>query len=173
MMKKDDPCIECLGALDEFDAFLILAEINLNEILARRDNTACLRSATIIAEVRKELHTRVMPAVAELAAEPANTGQLEQWIAELEQENPVGDFVRTWNNSAAAYLNAARTICRRAERRMITTAAVSAVEVVAQTGTAAQAERCEVLLSWLNRLSDLLFLLAVSVEEQGKIPYGK
>jgi cob(I)alamin adenosyltransferase len=43
----------------------------------------------------------------------------------------------------------------------------------AQTGIAAKAENYEVLLSWLNRLSDLLFLLAVLVEEQGRFPYGK
>ena len=77
-----------------------------------------------------------------------HTNWLEQQIAALEKENPVQGFVRTWTNTTAATINIARTICRRCER----------ILVHSQTTVPFS-------LPWFNRLSDLLFLIAVSVEK--------
>ena len=77
-----------------------------------------------------------------------HTNWLEQQIATLEKENQIQGFVKTWTNTTAAIINIARTICRRCERAL----------VHSQTTVPSS-------LSWLNRLSDLLFLLAVSVEK--------
>jgi cob(I)alamin adenosyltransferase len=162
-VRKDDPRIECLGALDELDAFLALCE----NLAQKADGVS--RIADIITCVRRELFDTAMPAVIALNAggELPRTGRLEQWIAELEREYPVRGFIRDWgkassacSGSAAAYLNIARTICRRAERRMVS----FAVPPGTGPGTADEREHAAYmpLLAWINRLSDLLFLLAAA-----------
>jgi cob(I)alamin adenosyltransferase len=66
---------------------------------------------------------------------------------------PLTSFVLAGGTPGAAYLHLARTVCRRAERA---TVALAADEVV---GTQA--------LQYLNRLSDLLFLLARAANPPG------
>jgi cob(I)alamin adenosyltransferase len=71
---------------------------------------------------------------------------IDGWIAALEGESPVRGFVLPGSNPVSAKLDIARTICRRAERRL---AALDRLE-----GTPPAIRR------YLNRLSDLLFLMA-------------
>ena len=164
-VRKDDSRIECLGTLDELDAFLSLCEI----MLKSEGNAAF---ADITKEAREVLFTVIMPVFVrsflsdknELPGETKknalNTARLDHYITELEKENPARGFVRTWTKPAAAYLNTARTICRRCERRMVAVAAINTPEIdnASKTNKAA-------LLSWINRLSDLLFLLALAEEQ--------
>jgi len=158
-VQKDDPLIECLGTLDELEAFCVIAGITAK-------SCGDSQNGNIIAEIREELVNAVMPAVASLfsaTTPPAfNITRLELLITDLEKENSIHGFMRTWTKPAAAYLNIARSICRRAERRMTTVIAKSAAGFENTSDTTAAA-----LLAWLNRLSDLLFLLAVSEERQG------
>ncbi|GHV85500.1 hypothetical protein AGMMS50230_11080 [Spirochaetia bacterium] len=136
-----------MGTLDELDAFLALCETTL----AAHSGVVTER----IAEVRQMLF-RLMPALAGLPSESAGAdiAKLEQWITALETENPIQGFVRNWTRPGAAQLNAARTICRRAERRL---------------AAALESENALVpYLVWLNRLSDLLFLLAILEERHVK-----
>ena len=169
-VQKDNPLIECLGTLDELDAFLSLCEIAL-----KPDGGS--RAADIVAEVRKKLFTAIMPGVAGyLSADTKrsitetenialNTAWIEQQTAKLEKETPVQGFVRTWTKSTAAVLNTARTVCRRSERRMITAMAQAAVfdnEVEEPKNKKIRTA----LFAWINRLSDLLFFLAVSEERR-------
>ena len=156
-VRKDDPIITCLGSLDELDAFCSLAELELK-------SSGDSPGGNIIAELRKELFSVIMPAVAGiLSAGEAyipNTAALEQQIAELEKENPIHGFAKNWTKTGAAKINAARTICRRAERDMAT--------VLEKYASGSEDRACtsgDALLSWLNRLSDLMFLLAVSEEK--------
>ena len=155
-LRKDHPLIECLGTLDELDAFLAQSEIAF-----KTGGNECFTG--IIGEVRKELSSKVMPLIAQVPGlfgpdrKPAeiypDTKRLEQWITELKKENPVSGFVHTWTNPVSAVLNIARTVCRRCERRMVSALAAETVEVENSGGA---------LLTWINRLSDLLFYLAVS-----------
>ena len=154
-VRKDDPRIEFFGTLDELDAFLALGEIALK-------SNGALHSADIIAETRKGLIHALAVKTAEIAS---HTAWLEQQIALLEKKHPVRDFARSWTSDAAAHLNAARSMCRRAERRWITAAEKNAAEISSST-TGCKAIDWESMYPWLNRLSDLLFLLAVS-EEKG------
>jgi cob(I)alamin adenosyltransferase len=77
----------------------------------------------------------------------ARVPALEAWIdagdAELE---PLKSFVLPGGTAAAAALHLARTVCRRAERRVV--------------GLAREATIDEAMVIYLNRLSDLLFTLA-------------
>ncbi|MDR2470547.1 MAG: ATP:cob(I)alamin adenosyltransferase, partial [Treponema sp.] len=111
-VSKDDPRIECLGALDELDAALALCEMRL-------DAGGMETIAALIGAIRHTLFSVVMPAAAGLSpAAGPDTDTLERWINEREKSNPIRGFIRRWTKPAAACLNMARTICRRAERNM-------------------------------------------------------
>jgi len=68
---------------------------------------------------------------------------VEQFNADLE---PLKEFILPGGTRAAALAHVARTVCRRAERAVVTAAATEAITVPARI--------------YLNRLSDLLFVLA-------------
>jgi cob(I)alamin adenosyltransferase len=117
----------------------------------------------IILRLQSELFT----VGAELATDPAEygnlekhfkvvtpdfTGRLETEIAELEQRVALPDaFVIPGGTTPAAALDVARTVMRRAERRIVALQA---------GGYDVKAE----LLRYVNRLSDLLFMLARAEE---------
>jgi cob(I)alamin adenosyltransferase len=83
---------------------------------------------------------------------PVLTATLEKWIKELEAANvPAKGWATPGANTASASLDLARTICRRAERR------------VCALQEASQLDNPEIVI-YLNRLSDLLWLLARWVE---------
>jgi cob(I)alamin adenosyltransferase len=81
--------------------------------------------------------------------------QLENIADEITEElPPLTNFVIPGGTPAAAFLHQARTVCRRAERRVITFSKIQEVNPE--------------LIRYLNRLSDLLFVLARYVnQEQG------
>ena len=84
--------------------------------------------------------------------------RLEAWCDEFNAGLPTLDsFILPGGTPAAALLHLARTVCRRAERR-----AWSLVEQDA-TGTNPLA------VTYLNRLSDLLFILARTANPQGDV----
>lgn len=73
--------------------------------------------------------------------------QLEKWIDMLEESlNPLKSFILPGGSGAGAALHFARTVCRRAERE---TVALSQQESIPPAA-----------VIYLNRLSDLLFVLA-------------
>jgi cob(I)alamin adenosyltransferase len=83
-------------------------------------------------------------------------GRLEQWIDRLEAElPPLRRFILPGGSPAGAALHLARTICRRAERRVV---ALGADGV--ESG----------LLAYVNRLSDFLFVAARAVNRRAGVP---
>jgi cob(I)alamin adenosyltransferase len=94
---------------------------------------------------------------AKLRILPAYTAKLEAWIdaanAALE---PLRSFVLPGGTPLAAHLHVARTVCRRAERLVS--------ELVAAEAGAVNPE----VLRYLNRLSDLLFVLARVANDGGR-----
>jgi len=76
---------------------------------------------------------------------PEQVGWLEQRCDEVNAElEPLRSFVLSGGTPAAAWLHVCRTVCRRAERRVVALGADASPET----------------LRYLNRLSDLLFILA-------------
>jgi cob(I)alamin adenosyltransferase len=74
-------------------------------------------------------------------------GEFERWIDAAESELPALDaFILPGGTPVAAALHMARTVCRRAERRVVALAAEEPIEAA--------------ILVYLNRLSDLLFVAA-------------
>ncbi|MEJ2547095.1 MAG: ATP:cob(I)alamin adenosyltransferase, partial [Gemmatimonadota bacterium] len=83
--------------------------------------------------------------------------ELEDWIDELDaQLTPLDSFILPGGGPVGAQLHVARTICRRAERK-VTSLLRERPELV------------EAALPYMNRLSDLLFTLARAVNaEEGR-----
>ncbi|MDR3139473.1 MAG: cob(I)yrinic acid a,c-diamide adenosyltransferase [Treponema sp.] len=141
---KDHPRIECLGALDELNAFLGDA----------RAAAPKPRTGKILLEVQKELFLLAgiiaAPARAHKPPEPAapmpDDGELTRLVREFEETQPVRGFSIPGANPVSAKLDIARTVCRRAERRLVTLDRLDGVP--------------EAVCRYLNRLSDLLFMLA-------------
>ena len=89
-----------------------------------------------------------------LRVSPEQIAWLEARCDEVNQSlPPLTSFVLAGGSPAAAVLHLARTVCRRAERETVALAAAEAVGATA--------------LQYLNRLSDLLFLLARAANPPG------
>lgn len=152
-VSKTDVRTEAYGAVDETISALGLARALTGDD-ARR---------AIILRVQRELFTvgaELATDVAEyetlrrhfLVVTDAMTTQLEQDIDRLESAVPLPDgFVIPGGTSTAAALDVARTVCRRAERRIVR---------VQEGGMLRNPE----VLRYVNRLSDLLFMLARAEE---------
>lgn len=142
---KDALQIEVCGELDELDAWLGLVRCeplpegvdSLLEQLQRR--MVKLRAAVAATE----------PASAEAAIPEEDVDLIEWEIDRYEAKlEPLDTFILPAGGRAASLLHVARAVCRRAERRLVTLARAEP-EIVAPT-----------TLAYVNRLSDLLFILA-------------
>lgn len=142
-ISKQDPRIEALGALDESSAALGLARAAAHDP----------RSAPMILEAQRDLY-RLM---AEIAAPPdqaegfrfdaARVAWLEQQIESLGRSLSMpGEFIVPGDSPAGAAVALARTVVRRAERRIVELAGRHQVKNPA-------------IQEYLNRLSSLLFVL--------------
>ena len=148
-VRKHDPRIEALGDLDEAQSALGVA----------RSQAAGTVAAAIL-----ELQRGIYVAMSEVATPSSDLTRLPQRIDALavaaidEQAAALrvtarieGRFVIPGEDQLSASLDLARTVIRRAERRV-----VALVDAGAMDGTQ--------LIPWLNRLSDIVFVLARSVE---------
>jgi cob(I)alamin adenosyltransferase len=90
-----------------------------------------------------------------LAVNAQQVERLEQEIDTLNAElAPLRTFVLAGGSAAAAYLHLARTICRRAERVIVE---------LKDSGESVSAE----VMSYINRLSDLLFVASRYLNDKG------
>jgi cob(I)alamin adenosyltransferase len=142
--------------VDELDAFLAGA------LLAGPSPPG----AETVSAVRDELFAVVMPAIAGISSRPPDIALLESKIAGLEaQIHRDNGFVRAWTRPVPVALNIARTVCRRAERDAVTLSRASAgVPEGVPDPSGGERPTGNGVAVYLNRLSDLLFLLAVSEE---------
>jgi cob(I)alamin adenosyltransferase len=149
---KDAARPEACGTVDELNALLGLARAEgLSETIDR-----CLRAC----------QHDLLAVGAELAAGGGTTSTFRpvdvKQIAVLEtvidqyQEAlpPLAGFILPGGTRAAALLHQARTVCRRAERRIVS------------LGHDEDREISPSLLAYINRLSDLLFVLARTVNAE-------
>lgn len=152
-VRKTDPRIEALGDLDEAQAALGVARA---------------MAAGGVADLILELQRGLYVAMSEVATPAADLGRLPHRIdalavATLDERSAAlratddiaGRFVIPGEDQLSAALDVARTVVRRAERRV-----VALVDAGSLDG--------EHLVPWLNRLSDLVFVLARSVEPRAR-----
>ena len=142
-LPKDHPVVECLGVIDELDAFLGEAKA------VPADNP----TAEIIGEIQKDL-IKLMGVIAGMPVPDNGIGEdrLNALIEKLESEQQMAEspliagFAVPGANPVSAKLHIARTVCRRVERRLVGLCRVEKTEIA--------------VVQYINRLSDLLFLLA-------------
>ena len=153
-VRKDDPRLDAYGEVDELNAWLGLArasalESALDQALARIQRDLFALGAQL-ADPADKMASRVTKAV--LGDE--DVARLEALIDGFDAEvPPLRHFIVAGGTPAAAALHVARTVCRRAERRMV--ALTPAVDPV--------------LLRYANRLSDFLFVLARLVNHRAGV----
>ncbi|MDR2478854.1 MAG: cob(I)yrinic acid a,c-diamide adenosyltransferase [Treponema sp.] len=139
---KDHPLIECLGTIDELNAFLGRAKAALCEDSAGGENQA----AQIITGIQKDIFA-LSGVLAGGAGIVSGGDRLYQLITELEADTPpFSGFAVPGTDPVSADIHIARTVCRRAERQLVTLSRAAGIEAG--------------ILPYFNRLSDLLFLLA-------------
>lgn len=148
---KDDLRIECYGTVDELNAFVGSARVNV-ELLAGH-HQALIPFAAILKRVQHELFNLgsllatlpedVHPKQARITS--ADVRQLEVEIdAANEHLQPLRSFVLPGASELDARLHICRTVCRRAERLLIT---LSRREQIPSEA-----------VQYLNRLSDAFFV---------------
>ena len=148
-VSKCHPRVEAYGAVDELNAAIGLARAAA-EIDSVRERLAAVQQDLVV--LMGELATAVedLPRYLKDGYElvsPGMTGQLEKWAGEIEAtEVSTRGWATPGANTISAALDLARTVCRRAERRAC---------ALHDTG---QLQNSEILV-YLNRLSDLLWLL--------------
>ena len=155
---KDHERIESCGAVDELNAVLGLVRAALDDVqldgwlAAIQSCLFDLGALLATPEPSGERSSAKLPTV----LDEAQVEELERHIDLLDQElEPLRQFVLPGGAVAAAQLHHARTVCRRAERRVVTLAATAPVSPV--------------LLGYLNRLSDLLFTMARAVNARAGV----
>ena len=156
---KDAPRIEAFGTVDELNAVLGLAAHGLDD----GDAAALLRSVqNDLFDLGADLclpetsgRTRAARARPPLRLTAAHVRPLEQaidrWNAPL---GSLTSFILPGGTAASSWLHLARTVCRRAERRVVALAREETINP--QT------------IIYLNRLSDLLFVMARRANDGGR-----
>jgi cob(I)alamin adenosyltransferase len=145
---KDDPAAEAYGTTDEAVAALgaaraVADRAGSEEILALQRELFVVGADLA---TNPEGRGRLQPGVSLVTAEM--TERLERRIDELVEERPLPSaFVVPGASPASAALDLARSVVRRAERRVVS---------MERAGSEVNPE----LFRYLNRLSDLLFVLA-------------
>jgi cob(I)alamin adenosyltransferase len=153
---KTHPRVEAYGAVDELNAALGLARAHATPDPARERLLGLQRElVTVMGELAtatEDLPRYVQDGFA--LVQPAMTAGLESAIKELEASQlQFRGWAMPGANSHAAALDLARTICRRAERN------------VCHLHEQGQLHNPEIIV-YLNRLSDLLWLLGRQAENQ-------
>ena len=144
-VSKTHPRIEAYGTVDELNAQL---GVTLTvEGLAPAHCEWLTRIQNDLFDVGADIAAPDDPGRERLRVIPAQTEWLEQRCDEVNATlAPLKSFVLPGGTAAAAHLHVARTVCRRAERLAVACGEEISAEVV----------------RYLNRLSDLLFILSRS-----------
>ncbi|MHA2206344.1 MAG: cob(I)yrinic acid a,c-diamide adenosyltransferase [Candidatus Thorarchaeota archaeon] len=144
-VEKDDTRIEAYGTVDELNSSLGIAKTH-----------SCERISEFLIKIQQQ----IFYIAAELATPQASLDsvkgiprvgaedvtRLEEIADEISNELPhLSNFVVPGGTSAASFLHLSRSICRRAERRVITFSKTEPVNTE--------------IIRYLNRLSDLLFVM--------------
>ena len=153
-VSKTHPRVEAYGAVDELNAAMGLARAGAGDEFVR-DSLAAVQKDLVrlmgeLATVVEDLPRYTKDGHAPVASDM--THRLDSLIGKVEAAKvSPGDWATPGANAASAALDLARTVCRRAERR------------ACALQDAGQLQNPEIVV-YLNRLSDLLWLLARWVE---------
>jgi cob(I)alamin adenosyltransferase len=146
-VSKDSLRIEAIGTVDELNSYL-------GVVITNSEN---LEISELLKDVQSNLFTiGSITAGSKLRFSLTKTTKLEKVIDELEGTLPVlSNFILPGGSILAAHIHFARSLSRRAERRMV---ALNKIEKV----------RPQILV-YMNRLSDFLFMLARKANYELKV----
>jgi cob(I)alamin adenosyltransferase len=161
-VSKSDARVDAYGEVDELNAWLGFARASLG---ARPDGAAFADIGDALVQIQRDLFAlgarladpgeKISARVTKAALHDADVDRLEQLIDRLEADLPaLAHFILAGGVEAGAGLHLARAVCRRAERRMVTLQ--PAVDLI--------------LIRYINRLSDLLFVMARAVNHRARAP---
>ena len=154
-VQKHDPRVDAYGEVDELNAWLGFArasrlDADLDAAIVRIQQDLFALGAQL-ADPADKIAERVSKAI----ISDEDVARLESLIDRLETElPPLRRFILAGGTPTGAAFHVARTVCRRAERRI--TALTPPVDLV--------------LLRYINRLSDCLFVLARVVNHRSGVP---
>jgi cob(I)alamin adenosyltransferase len=145
-VRKDDLQVEAYGTVDELNSFLGVAMAGMDRakfadlledlLNIQHELFDCGHDLAILNKEKREY--KVTPDMAE---------KLEALIDKYDAETPdITRFILPGGTASSAALHVCRTVCRRAERRVVT--------------LAERQEINEHVRTYLNRLSDLFFTIA-------------
>jgi len=148
-INKDSLRVEAMGDVDELNAVI---GILLTEPLPELISSALTRVQHDLFDLGGEIcipgHSMV---------KPERVDALENTLDALNDAlEPLKEFILPGGTRAAAYCHLARTVCRRAERQLIKLHREEQVT--------------EISLQYLNRLSDLLFVMCRSINQFSNVP---
>ena len=152
---KSDPRVEAYGDVDELNAWIGLARSRSNnaDLVAMLDRIQrdLFAMGSMLADPAHKISTRVGKA----SVGPADVERLEGWIDTLDATLPqLRRFILGGGAEAGAALHLARAVCRRAERRIV----------------AIGPDVDPIVLTYVNRLSDLLFIMARAANARAGSP---
>ena len=159
---KDAPRIEAYGTVDELNAVLGLALLAVTDA----EGTALLKTiqndlfdlGADLCVPERPKRGRAAQARKPLRVNEAHVRPLEQAIDRFNAAlQPLRSFVLPGGTAASAWLHLARTVCRRAERRLVALARKEPINPQA--------------IIYLNRLSDLLFVMARRANDGGRADF--
>lgn len=145
---KDHTRVEAYGDVDELNAVLGMARAvetmpRIDEVLVPVQRDLFGIGALLATPDLEKMHRHLEKA----RIDADRIRELEHAIDEADRElEPLRSFILPGGSPKAASLHLARTVCRRAERRVV--------------HLARETEIPELVIVYLNRLSDLLFMLA-------------
>ncbi|MBU0586537.1 cob(I)yrinic acid a,c-diamide adenosyltransferase [Candidatus Micrarchaeota archaeon] len=151
---KDDPRIEASGKVDELSSVigLVIAfsdDEELKKLLSEIQMTLFV--------IGSDLATASGDKISIPRLSPSKVNIIEAEIDRIEKELPkIDSFILPGGSKTASMLHLARTICRETERKVISLAKKEKLN--------------EAIPVYLNRLSDLLFMLARWINRKKKVP---
>lgn len=157
-VSKADPRVQAYGDVDELNAWLGVARAqglaaDLDEVL-----TTIQRDLFAVGASLADPAHRIAPRVDKARLTPEDVTRLERAIDTCEaQLPPLRRFILAGGSPAGASLHLARTVCRRAERAIV---ALGPTVVSDDT----------FVVTYINRLSDLLFVMARLVNHRAGVP---
>lgn len=149
---KDHPRVAAYGSVDELNALLGMFATQMQEA----QTLELIRSIqNDLFDVGADLCLPEKEGQTALRVRADQATRLEKEIDRLnEGMQPLKSFILPGGNPSAAWCHLARTVCRRAERDVVTLAHVEKINPQ--------------VIVYLNRLSDLLFVLARVCNNDGK-----
>jgi cob(I)alamin adenosyltransferase len=155
-VSKADQRVDAYGEVDELNATLgIVCASGIDADLATEIETIQKELFAIGARLA-DPRSRIAERVTKAAIQQADVERLERLIDTLETEvPPLRRFILPGGSSSGALLHQARTVCRRVERRVVALGAEAVDPLV---------------IVYLNRLSDLLFVMARAANHRAGVP---